>query len=219
VPPPKGFISWGGGKKGREEKNKRFDSKSSVHAVAYLYLAGSRLFFVIPALTKKIILCVSVCERRFLFPLFLLAYYSIFIPIFSSVEFLHLLLPVIFLTQTTPLNYAGPWAGEGGTESGEEGWYDLGCKQKQPTFRPDPRPSPWTVILVPRGRLRLCEDGPSRCWSMAKSTCLNQGLRRNFYDDPRSTSCMSGFVHAIHWSHVESPATILLWFFFSFFGY
>lgn len=58
TPPPgaasKGFFFLGeGGKKGRGEKVKRFDSKSSVHAVAYMYLAGSRLFFVISALTKQ----------------------------------------------------------------------------------------------------------------------------------------------------------------------
>ena len=73
----------------------------------------------------------------------------------------------------------------------------IGLQQRHPTFRPDPRPSPWTRILVPRGRLRLCEDGPSRCWSMAQATCLNQGLRRNSHDDPRPTSCIAGFIHAI----------------------
>ena len=29
-------------------------------------------------------------------------------------------------------------------------------------IRPEPGPSPWKEKLVPRGRLRLCEDGPSR---------------------------------------------------------
>jgi hypothetical protein len=45
-------------------------------------------------------------------------------------------------------------------------------------FRPDPSPSPWKRNLVPRGRLRLCNDGPSRSSPMDERS-NSQGSRNS----------------------------------------
>lgn len=141
----------------------------------------------------------TVCESRYLFPLFLLAYYliiSFLFCFFYSVEFLHLLLlPVNFLTQTTPLNYAG--LEEGGIGSGGGVIVLLGCNKNNRHFAPT-RAHRHGQEFWFRGAGCGCARtvrvvaGP---WP--SQTCPNQGLRRNFSDDPRSTSCMAGFIHAI----------------------
>jgi hypothetical protein len=111
---------------------------------------------------------VSVCECRFLFPPFLLAYYFIFIPIFLSVEFLHLLLPVIFLTQTTPAKLCwGPGLEEEEQEVERADMIWVATKTTDISPRPAPiamdrNPGSAGPVAVVRGRTEsLLVHGPA----------------------------------------------------------
>ena len=62
--------------------------------------------------------------------------------------------------------------------------------------RPDPSPSPWKMILVPRGRLRLCDYGPRRSFVHGRVT--QQGS-------------LGGIdVHGLIHANERSPATLLM---------
>lgn len=62
--------------------------------------------------------------------------------------------------------------------------------------RPDPSPSPWKMILVPRGRLRLCDYGPRRSFVHGRVT--QQGS-------------LGGIdVHGLIHANERSPATLVM---------